>query len=78
MLARTHALTPSRARARARRGPPGISDIDELVAAFAAGEDANLTLFNYVTEVDMAGGGGGCGDRMRGGQFGRWLGEVPS
>ncbi|KAI8473807.1 MAG: outer dynein arm docking complex protein ODA1 [Monoraphidium minutum] len=29
----------------------GISDIDELVAAFGAGEDANLTLFNYVTEV---------------------------
>lgn len=26
-------------------------DIDELVAAFGAGEDANLTLFNYVTEV---------------------------
>jgi hypothetical protein len=30
-------------------------DIDDLVAAFAAGEDANLTLFTYVTEV----GGGG-------------------
>lgn len=34
--------------------PPGISDIDELVAAFSAGEDANLTLFNYVTEVTRA------------------------
>lgn len=32
----------------------GISDIDELVAAFGAGEDANLTLFSYVTEVRAA------------------------
>jgi hypothetical protein len=29
----------------------GISDIDELVAAFASGEDTNLALFNHVTEV---------------------------
>ncbi|GBF94682.1 flagellar outer dynein arm-docking complex [Raphidocelis subcapitata] len=29
----------------------GISDIDDLVAAFASGEDTNLTLFNHVTEL---------------------------
>uniref|UniRef100_A0A383V6K0 ODAD1 central coiled coil region domain-containing protein n=1 Tax=Tetradesmus obliquus TaxID=3088 RepID=A0A383V6K0_TETOB len=30
----------------------GIQDIDELVAAFNAAEDANYTLFNYVNEVN--------------------------
>ena len=29
----------------------GIADIDRLVAAFAGGEDANLTLFGYVTAL---------------------------
>jgi hypothetical protein len=32
--------------------PAGIQDIDELVAAFNAAEDANYTLFNYVNEVN--------------------------
>jgi hypothetical protein len=38
--------------------PKGISDIDELVEAFAAGEDTNLTLFNHVTEVRPTAGAG--------------------
>lgn len=30
----------------------GIQDIDDLVGAFNAAEDANYTLFNYVNEVN--------------------------
>jgi hypothetical protein len=54
-------------RARCCSVPPtkGISDIDELVEAFGAGEDANLTLFNHVTEARAAGGGGGGGAALR-------------